>query len=255
MLCKLLLVLPKPSVLWRSLPVLLLGIPLLITGCCLDFCNAYRGKGVKVDGVRLKHKRIVEIDGTLEKRFEVDGHAGDIEIRGIPGRQAHLRVEVYEYRPGDAKVRLTESGDLVLETESGRPAAVGELSAELPQDLALRVETGMGEIEISTGMGDVDLKDLTDVLWLEASTGMGDLSLSSAEALERVTLSTGMGGIHVKHSAVNRIEVSSGMGSIDLRDCEFGRVTGSTGMGSIHFRDTAYEHSDVSTGMGSVKYH
>jgi DUF4097 and DUF4098 domain-containing protein YvlB len=244
----------------------LLGIPLLITGCCLDLCNVYRGKGVKVDGVRLKHKRIVEIDGTLEKRFEVEGHAGDIEIRGIPGRQAHLRVEVYEYRPGDAEVRLTESGDLVLETESGHPAAVGELSAELPRDLALRVETGMGEIEIramkgspgmeiSTGMGDVDLKNLADVLLIEASTGMGDLSLSSSEALERVTLSTGMGGIHVKHSAVNRIEVSSGMGSIDLRDCEFGRVTGSTGMGSIHFRDTAYEHSDVSTGMGSVKYH
>lgn len=244
--------------------VLLLLLPLVV-GCGGGLCDVLKRDTVRVDGVRLRHRRHVELNATNLSRLEVEAQRGDIMLRGTSGAVARLEVEIYEYRPGDATPRLSRDGQILFETRSGKPAAVGELRGKIPQSLSLDLATGMGAVEIcemrecaaielSTGMGDILIAECEELRDLEASTGMGDLHLRRSRGLVRAELATGMGGIRVAEAQVRSLEVSSGMGGIKFRDCEFGRVTGGTGMGSIRFRETTYDQSDVSTGMGRVSY-
>ncbi|MCP4547373.1 MAG: DUF4097 family beta strand repeat protein [bacterium] len=216
-----------------------------------------------VDGVKLKHKREIELKGKLDDFLEIESALGDIEIHGIPGSRARLRIEIYEYKPGDIEVELTQDGSIILESEGRHPGAIGNVYAEVPNRLDLEIETGLGDVSISdfigdgsidvdTGLGAVILKDITNYRRLDIDTGKGDIYLGPVEDLEIVDLDTGMGAIKVKEAKVEEISASTGMGSIRFLDCDFDYVSGGTGMGSVKFRRTHYRESDISSGFGRV---
>ncbi len=220
---------------------------------------------MRVDGYELEHRREVEIEGTLENLLEIESALGDIEIVGGTDKVARLRVEIYEYKPDDLEVELSTDGRIYLESEGGYPSAVGSVYAEIPSHLELNIETGMGDVQVAdmsgsefisieTGLGGVTLMGLKDCQRVVVATGKGDIRLGPAGDLAEVELATGMGGIKVKDTMAVDIEASSGMGSIRFLDCDFDYVSGGTGMGSVKFKRSRFKDSDMSSGLGRVTY-
>ena len=218
---------------------------------------------IRVDGVRLEHSRYVELEGEVGDDFELETGLGDLEVRGVPGQVAHLRLKIHEVEPGDIEVRL-ERGRLRLVSATGNPGAIGDAWVEIPAGCELRLTTGYGDIDVSsmsggrrivaeTGLGEVTLENISGVAEIEVATGKGDIRLGPATDVELVDLATGMGDIQVRDAQVQEIEVGTGMGGIDFLDCRLGDVSGSSGMGKVRFKRTQYERSDVSSGWGGVQ--
>jgi len=223
-------------------------------------------EGVEVDGVRLKHRRTVEMTVELDERLIYYAHVGDIRIRPGDGDRVVLSVEIIEYEPGDGEAYLDDGGKMRTRSDRDKPCVLGNLRAEVPANLSLDLSTGLGDIEvmgmrrserivIETGMGDLVLEDLTDCDVVDAETGMGEILVGPAEGIETIDLASGMGSIKVREVYADFLEAETGMGGIRLSSSGFGTVYGSTGMGSIRIKDVDYEDSDFDTGMGSIKYH
>jgi hypothetical protein len=223
-------------------------------------------EGVEVDGVRLKHRRTIELEVELDERLIYYAHVGDIRIRPGDGDELLLSIELIEYEPGDGEAYLGKDGKVRTRTRSEKPCVLGTLRAEVPEGLSLDLSSGLGDIEVmgmkgserivvESGMGDLVLEDLDGVGMVDAETGMGEILVGPCWNLESVDLSSGMGSIKVREVTAEFLEADTGMGGIRLTDCKFETVYGSTGMGSIRVKDTHYEDSDFDTGMGSIKYH
>jgi hypothetical protein len=218
--------------------------------------------GVRVDGVKLKHKRVVELEARLDRRLVIESAVGDIELHGVDGDDARLEVEIWERYPDDVEVAI-EDGEIVLRSRDHEPCVIGRVFGTIPAGIDLEIETGCGdvdlidmarghEIDVETGLGDITLQDIGGYRSIDASTGKGDIRLGPAEGLEDVELETGMGGIKIREAEVEELAVSSGFGSIHFLDCTFGSVSGSTGFGDVSFKRTRYDDSDISTGFGRV---
>jgi hypothetical protein len=218
---------------------------------------------ITVDGVKLRHSRIVELEGTPDGVLELESGLGHLEVRGVPGEVAHLRLKIHEVEPGDLEVKL-EHGRLRLVSASDSPGAIGDAWVEVPAGCELELTTGYGDIDVAgmkggrrivaeTGLGEVTLEDIDGVAEIEVATGKGDIRFGPATGVELADLATGMGDIQVRDAKVQEIEVGTGMGGIDFMDCQLGLVSGSTGLGKVRFKRTHYERSDVSSGWGGVQ--
>jgi hypothetical protein len=250
----------------RFLIILTLGFVILGTTGSSRLVKHFAEEGVEVDGVRLKHRRTVELELDLDDRLIYFAHVGDIRIRPTNGNQAILHIELVEYRPDDGEAYLDRDGKIRTRSQSDHPCVLGPLIAEIPRGLNLELGSGVGDIEIEgmdgsrkivieTGMGDIVLEDLRNIISIDAETGMGEILLGPAKNLEEVDLATGMGSIKVRGVEAEVLDAATGMGGIRFNDCIFDRLYAETGMGSIKLKDTVYEDSDLDTGMGSVKYH
>jgi len=223
-------------------------------------------EGVEVDGVRLKHRRQIELKLKLDDLLTYYAHVGDISVRPGDGREAVLRIELIEFEPGDGDAYLDDDGEIRTRSRSDQPCVLGKLDAEVPRGLSLDLGSGLGDIEIEklngskeitleSGMGDLVLEDLRDIVQIDAETGMGEILFGPGKNLDEVKLSTGMGSIKVREVEAEVMDAETGMGGIRFRDCVFDKVSADTGMGSIRLKNTTYEDSDMDTGVGSVKYH
>jgi len=250
----------------RILIILALGIVFLGSTGSSRLVKHFAEEGVEVDGYKLKHRRTVELEVDLDGRLGYFAHVGDIRIRPGDGDEAILRIEVIEYEAGDAEVFIDSDGSVDTRSESDKPAVLGELIAEVPENLELDLGSGLGDIEIEgmdgsrriiveTGMGDIVLEDLRNILRIDVETGMGDILLGPAKNLEEVDLATGMGKISVRQVEAEVLDAATGMGGIRFNECNFGKLYAETGLGSVKLKDTVYEDSDLDTGLGSVKYH
>lgn len=246
---------------WTLLP--LLALLLLGTTAGSRSVKDWGKDHIRVDGVKLEHRRTVELSGSADGLLEIESVLGDLEIQAVSGDELRLRVEIYEYEPGDLDVELRR-GRIVLNSRDGEPGAIGSVWAEVPEGLDLELTTGCGDIDVmgmkgsrslvaETGLGDITFDDIKKVDEIEAATGKGDIRLGPAESIRMAELATGMGGIKVRDAEVEEIDTSSGMGSINFLDCRLGTVSGGTGMGKVRFKRTEYEYSDISSGFGGVR--
>ncbi|MBM4117524.1 hypothetical protein FJ251_07215 [bacterium] len=247
---------------WHGL--ILLALAALILGATAGSKMKDWGEDhMRVDGVRLEHSRLVELEGAPGGEFELEVGLGDIEVRGVSGDRARLRLKIPEAEPNDITVKL-EDGRLRLASASDNPGAIGDAWLELPAGCALELTTGYGDIDIigmkggrriiaETGLGEVTLEDVGGIHEIEVSTGKGDIRVGPLAAIELAALKTGMGDIQVRDAEVEELEVGTGMGGIDFLDCRFGLVSGGTGLGKVRFKHTEYERSDVGSGWGGVQ--
>lgn len=247
---------------WQGLTLLAL-VALVLGATAGSKMKNWGEDHMRVDGVRLEHSRLVELDGEMGGSFELEVGLGDIEVRAASDNRAHLRLKIHEVEPNDLTVKL-EDGRLRLTSASDNPGAIGDAWLELPAGCELELTTGYGDIDITgmkggrriiaeTGLGQVTLEDVSGVHEIEVSTGKGDIRLGPVAAIELADLSTGMGDIRVRDAEVKELEVGTGMGGIDFLDCRLGLVSGGTGLGKVHFKRTEYERSDVGSGWGGVK--
>lgn len=249
----------------RRWPIVsLLALVLLVLGATAGSKMKDWGEDhITVDGVKLRHSRIVELEGKPGDFLELESGLGHLEVRGVPGEIARFRLKIHEVEPGDLEVVL-DQGRLRFVSASDNPGAIGDAWVEVPAGCELELTTGYGDIDVSgmqgcrrivaeTGLGEVTLEDISEVTEIEVATGKGDIRLGPVTGVESADLASGMGDIQVRDAQVKEIEVGTGMGGIDFLDCRLGRVSGSTGMGKVHFKRTEYERSDVSSGWGGVQ--
>jgi hypothetical protein len=218
---------------------------------------------ITVDGVKLRHSRIVELEGKPGDFLDLDSGLGHLEVRGVPGEVARFRLKIHEVEPGDLEVEL-DHGRLRLKSASGNPGVIGDTWVEVPAGCELDLTTGYGDIDVAdmrggrrivaeTGLGEVTLENIDGVTEIEVATGKGDIRVGPITGVASADLGSGMGDIQVRDAQVQELAVSTGMGGIDFMDCRLGLVSGSTGMGKVRFKRTEYERSDVSSGWGGVQ--
>src|SRR5215208_43656 len=162
----------------------------------------------------------VRVRGTARASRERD--LEDIQlIAERHGNVVEVRAEIPEHRVGFVLHDNYRGLDLVL---------------EVPDDIALDVEDGSGDLEIR-GVGDIELRDgsgdieLTDVGSVRVEDGSGELKIRNVRG--DVTISDGSGRIDVRTVSGTVTVRTDGSGSIDVSDVGGDFVVGRDGSGGI----------------------
>src|SRR5262249_55327824 len=95
------------------------------------------------------------------------------------------------------------------------------------------------------GMGDVDLRDAGTPRAVELSSGMGDVDVARLRCTN-LRAETGMGDVSTEDLEADELELSSGMGDVDVRRSKGSHVTAESGFGAV-------EQRNLEWGLGSVK--
>lgn len=248
----------------RPSSVLGLSLLVLLAASCSIHVGCAGGSHWCVNGVRLEeqHTEVLTAPTLGADGLAIDIPAGQVRFEPTTGPSS-IEVVVHEKTKGDASVRF-EGGRLVVTTQSGEPAALG--------DVLVKANGPLSKASIDTGAGDVSLNGLhvQSSLHIDSGAGgvsfvdgsvQGDLSIDSGAgdvALERVTctdlkLSSGAGGIRVVGVEARRAELDSGAGDLRLSQCTLVEIDADTGVGDVDVLDCTYQKSDLDTGIGDVR--
>jgi hypothetical protein len=172
--------------------------------------------------------------------------SGDVDLVAAERDDVSVQLEARQTWPRQVTLETDESGGtLTVSTECSGVAlplsqCSGDLVVELPDDVAVRVETGSGEVRLAGITGDV-----------AAQTGSGDVVVSGSPG--RLTLRTGSGDIAVEGLSSSGGRLRTGSGSIEVvADEEPDELVAETGSGNVLILlpgDTPYA-VDVDTGSG-----
>ncbi|MEU5725990.1 DUF4097 family beta strand repeat-containing protein [Micromonospora sp. NPDC047738] len=212
-------------------------------------------------------------------RITVEPGSGDVTVRAA-GSAPQVRIKrVVRYQGGQPDTRYEINGDeLVLRTECGPRCSVSwEISA--PEGVAVRGETGSGDVELSrvgavefklgsgnvsvsgatgdvraeTGSGNIDVIDAAGAVRLRAASG--DITAQRLAAGVDAETSSGNVTVELAQPASARVHAASGDVELAVPDGRY-RVRTSTGSGD---RDLGVVDDpgaalllDVSTGSGNV---
>ena len=219
---------------------------LALGGCTLT-------EGFKYTGTK-SSTEVMDLTGVNEVRFHLG--AEDVEIVSQDGSEATFIIkktwrandkEYGEELLDEAKITIERDGERLVIKREGSTIRDGwdmitkgyvsiDITAMLPEDLALNISTGSGDIDlddrtapvdISTGSGDVVAAHMDG--GLDMTTGSGDLHLTGVKGL--LKFSSGSGDVSVTEAA-GRAEISTGSGDVEI-DRAGGDVKVSTGSGDI----------------------
>jgi len=222
--------------------VLVALLPLLTSACIIRL----NSRDYMVDGVELEqqHTETIEVQAWEASGLTLRSAAGDIHVEPTSGTN-RIEVTLHEKTLGDAYA-VFAGGRLEARTHSGEPHAIGDVRV-YSNDLlpVLDVETGMGDIVIhgavqqgearlDTGMGSIGIRGASFTK-LTAETGMGDIDLADVTAAE-ARLESGLGDVSVTGSRLQSVRADTGMGDIDCRDSELGHHEFDAGLGSVRTR-------------------
>ncbi len=212
------------------------------------------------------------------EELKVETSAGNIDIKQAGGSQIVIKA--------DKKVRGTsaENKKIILENmivsleQNGKEVLVavktkdGENFWDWQRDnyktyqitinYDIKVPESIRGVELSTGAGNIDLKDM--VAEFDISTGAGNIDIDNSEARGNCKLSTGAGNVDFKGKVndISGFDASTGMGNVDFRVPEDTKMSldASTGVGVLEgsFVDTRPDDKfhfkgDINGGGPSVK--
>ncbi|MCB5280213.1 MAG: DUF4097 domain-containing protein [Candidatus Cloacimonetes bacterium] len=210
-----------------------------------------QGKSV-VNNVVLEYENstIVQQGYDLDQMM-IDVSSGNVGLKGIPQKDITLKVSYMEYKPGDARI-VFKNGELTYETKSGKPALITGIAGTIPQDIALTVDTGSGNVSIAdmrsnknlvldSGSGSVTISDC-QLQELVADTGSGDVALRES-SVRTLVADTGSGDVTVSNSRITNAEIDTGSGNIRLIGSEIISREFDTGSGKI-IEEGMYSNSD-----------
>lgn len=209
-------------------------------------CHVSLGSSLVVDGVRLeeRHDEVLEVPRWGPEGLTVESAMGDVRVEAArPDEPTSIRVVVHERVPGDARAVL-EGGRLFTRSISGDPSAVGDVV----------VRTGaLPRLAVTTGLGDVELRDVAIEDGLTIETGKGDVAVIGAGAPTRVVATTGMGDIELAHLSCGDLRAESGLGDIEARAVQGDSAKLASGLGDVEVEDCSFRALDASTGLGDVE--
>ena len=244
----------------------ILVVGMVVSGC-FGFENRYKYKGTKTE------TKAFDLGGleTVEMRLG----SADIEVVSKEvGEATFLIKKTFRSTDEDYGKELLEEDLLVFKREGSTLRierkdrettkeffAKGyvslDITATLPEDIALDIMTGSGDLDIDartgpvkvrTGSGDVVVASAGQ--GFEAKSGSGDVRLD--EGAGAVSFSTGSGDIYLG-DIVGNADLSAGSGDINI-DLIKGDVSAGTGSGDIVI-DVSKGMVAVHTGSGDVSLH
>jgi hypothetical protein len=246
-----------------SLTVLPFASLLLLTSSCTIHGGCSGPSGYYVNGVHLAemHTEVLAAPTLPADGLWLEIGAGDVRVESTTGAPS-VEVVVHEKTKGDASVRF-EGGRLVVTTDSGAPAALGDVIVRSNAPLArASIETGAGDVSldgvdvqsglsVETGAGDVRVRALKIGGQFEIASGAGDVRVESVECGD-IGLSSGAGdfALFAVHGRIAKLD--TGVGDLELQDCRFSEIEANSGVGDMRLVDCSYEKSDFDSGLGDV---
>lgn len=193
-------------------------------------------------------------------KVHLDIPVGTLEVVAVPGNQVKIDVRLDCDRSGQQRcvdlakrLQLVEDGggDKVRIRLKGWPKTGGNRSlevhvrAEVPRDLPLKAELGVGELKVSGGQRRLD-----------ADVGVGEVDITHEQGDVDVSVGVGEATLRMRETAVASAALEVGIGETDLR-AGGKRYSGSGFLGGdlkwTKGTGTARIHADVGVGEISVK--
>jgi DUF4097 and DUF4098 domain-containing protein YvlB len=236
----------------------------LVPAILLSACHISLRDQVTVDGVRLPahHEETLTLEAWPATGFVIRAHQGDVRVEQAEGPTT-FSVLVHEREPGEAHAYI-EDGKLVARAENGAKCAIGRVLVRTSGPVTgLEVSTGLGDVELrdvrvegklklATGMGDVDVAGAGEPKSVELSSGMGDVGAARLRS-PRLEAKTGMGDVRIESLESEDVELSSGMGDVGVSSSKGGHIEASSGMGDVELVESSFATRDLDTGLGRVR--
>ena len=215
-----------------------------------DSCTSYvDGNEVSVDdeglvtmnGVELRHQRWVDVAVAPDaaKLFRASTATGPIDLHGVDGPGA-LSVLLHSEYQGDGTVAL-EDGHLVAHGDRGE-VFLDAVRGSLPRGL---------ELSLSSGIGEVALRDFGGGPLIHVENGTGSVLLADCSA-PAVELESGTGEIRVDRGSADRLEVDVGTSEVTCQGGKFGTAAVNSGTGDLSFVSCEIGRLKASAGTGDV---
>lgn len=223
----------------KSVPIYSMLIAMLLLAACQISVN--NGSHI-VNGIALEHKNQSKLSEYYDSsELSVDVGSGNINLTGVVDHQVNLEVEYYEYKPGDASI-VIKDGAISYESKSGKPVMIMDVSGTIPQNLAL---------DIDTGSGNISLNNIKSSQKIRLDTGSGDCQISNTKVDELIA-NTGSGEVNIDNSVATSFEADTGSGDISLSDCRIQSANIDTGSGNLVLLRSKIQHRVFETGSGTL---
>jgi hypothetical protein len=212
-------------------------------------------------------KRNVAAPAAGVSRIVIVGRAGYLHINGRRGageaRASGTACVSSRDLLSDTKLILSRSGS-ELRIEADTPSDTGifgssrlDFDVTVPDNVALRVEDGSGELtidntasaEVTDGSGDITIRNVIGDL--SVRDGSGDMKIDNVSGAVRI--SDGSGDIDV--NGAGSVEVANdGSGSADIRNVKGDVHIGNKGSGSVEVSDVGGNFHVGNKGGGSIDW-
>src|SRR5437764_6750405 len=213
-------------------------------------------------------KRNVAAPAAGVSRIVIIGRAGYLHINGRRGagevRAAGTACASSRDVLSDTKLTLSRSGsELRIEAETPDNSGIFssaklDFDVTVPDNIALRVEDGSGDLTIDTvasidltdGSGDIDIRNVIGDV--SVRDGSGDMKLDNISG--NVHISDGSGDIDV--NGAGSVEIANdGSGGVDIRNVNHDVHIGDKVSGSCEVTDVGGNFHVGHKGGGSIDWH
>jgi len=217
----------------------LLVLLLVFSSCIVS--GDFSGRTM-VDNVLLDYENTSTMFEIYESaNLTIDVGSGNVDLKGVPGRELQLKVAYMEYEPGDAEIIIKD--DLITyQTKSGKPALIMDVSGTIPQDLSLLVDTGSGNVKIAK---------MQSSNKLIVDSGSGKVAISDCR-VDRIVVDTGSGNVDIEDSVITDFAADTGSGNVRISHSSIESADLDTGSGNIYLNDSLIHSRIVDTGSGKV---
>lgn len=236
-----------------------LGMLSIAAAALLSGCVIYVGNGHAGD--RQHEQRNLSLSADNLNRLVADTGAGKLDIIGEEGRELiELQASIHYYDSEDIRLSLVRRGsDAVLEAGFASSIHNGnspyiDVVLRVPARLAVTLDDGSGDIDISGMQGDLTIEDGSGALRLSGGNnasvvdGSGDLLISQLRG--NLVLEDGSGNADIRQIR-GSVTVEDGSGDLMLSDIG-GLVTVDDGSGDINING-AGGLTIVASGSGGLK--
>lgn len=221
------------------------------------------------DDCAFRAPRNLDLASAGVKTLEVRARAGELEIRGEPGRsQVQVRGVACASREADlAQIRLVprrEGDRLVVAVEM--PENNDWFGGQRTLDLELRVPARLA-LDVRDSSGEAEVRGVASLRMQDSS---GELHIADIPGAVRVEDSSGelevrnVGSLHVPHDSSGEIDVvgvrgdvaidSDSSGGIGVRDIGGSVTVGSDSSGDIEVENVAGTFTVESDGSGGIEH-
>lgn len=213
---------------------------------------------ISMDGTPLVWSRWVEAEMSADAGASVHVQTanGPIVLEGTSGK-GRFSVLMWSEFEGDGRIVL-EDGELLARGEHGK-VFIDEVRGTLPLGIALRADSGTGDVhlrgfsgsaalDLRSGTGDLHAQDC-EATSLHGDSGTGDLKVSGGSG-ERLDLTSGTGDVTCRGARFGQAHLNSGTGDLVATDCDFDRLQLDSGTGDATVRGGRIGdlHHDLGTG-------
>jgi DUF4097 and DUF4098 domain-containing protein YvlB len=226
---------------------------------------------------QLEENKTLKVDSGKPVTLTVTSAAGDVTVTGADVDTVQLKVVKTAYDStqarADAEVKginysieqtgnaITLKYELPKSMNFSNNVNTVDFVVTVPQETAVKTDTGMGETQVTGTQGNVDIQNDFGAITVEeiagglsVKTNSGEVNVTSIDAgSENLDLNSDFGGITLKNANGKDITLNSKSGSITLNEVRAtGNITSQTDFGNSSFENGSANALSIVTRSGAV---